>query len=845
MSPTRPRKVPRGILGILCSAFFALTASVALATSTADIGVTKTNDTTGGAATAGQVIHYNIDLHNFGPNGASKLVVQDCLDSHLTNISNNATQPDNCNTTTPPVSPVVCAAPNTTLTCNLQGVGNGGDQILTITATVDPTTPEGTTITNCATEVSSQSTDPNSANNTGCDGGGFTIVASADLAVTKTQTAPDPGVEPTVPGGTMVTYHIAAHNNGPDDATNFVLGDSITAGSATFVSVTNVMGGLDCSTFTALPGQCTLATFSNGADASFDLTVTMPNDGTTAVTDTATVSSDTLDTITGNNTSNVTTDVCQSVDLAITKACSALCDFAAASVIKPASVISKDDGLPTCPSPITTIGGGQNFEYVITVTNNDGSVTATNVILTDALPAGVTYVSDTASCTSGSIATNTCNLGSIPPGSSVEFGIVVTAVDSGPIANTASVAADQCDRNTDDNSSECSVTASTNNMPTALEADREATPVSDPDGVPNVSDLNRVFEPNETVRIDPAWTNTLDNDTPSDVTGVASNFGAGDPTGTGVSYTENDDTADYGVIPAHTQSDCNASANSDCYNFQVIQSDARPVQHWDTHFDETLSTGETHHWTLHLGDSFTDVPRSDPFYRFIETIFHNHITVGCQPSSANAFCPLNNATRGESAAFISRAIYGNDAAVPTSGTGWDCSSTSFFADSFDNPTNQFYCHYANALHDIHIVNGCDGVPDFCFTASVTRGDFAVMAARGVSYLPPNNNTSDPDGGIPLFGNDAADTRQFNCDSVDHVDTVSSANIPAGTAPFADVPCSNPEAKQIGYLWLNHTIDGDCAACDGTAHYRPFDLILRDELAKIISNAFVALPLYGP
>ena len=39
--------------------------------------------------------------------------------------------------------------------------------------------------------------------------------------------------------------------------------------------------------------------------------------------------------------------------------------------------------------------------------------------------------------------------------------------------------------------------------------------------------------------------------------------------------------------------------------------------------------GQAQRWTLHVGDSFTDVPRTNPFYRFVETLLHHGVTSGC------------------------------------------------------------------------------------------------------------------------------------------------------------------------------------------------------------------------
>ena len=75
----------------------------------------------------------------------------------------------------------------------------------------------------------------------------------------------------------------------------------------------------------------------------------------------------------------------------------------------------------------------------------------------------------------------------------------------------------------------------------------------------------------------------------------------------------------------------------------------RPAAHWDATFDELLSTGQSRQWTLHIGESFTDVPRDHPFYAFVENIFHNGITGGC---TAGNYCPSDPVTRQQIAVFL-------------------------------------------------------------------------------------------------------------------------------------------------------------------------------------------------
>jgi uncharacterized repeat protein (TIGR01451 family) len=93
-----------------------------------------------------------------------------------------------------------------------------------------------------------------------------------------------------------------------------------------------------------------------------------------------------------------------------------------------------------------------NLTYRIVVTNM-GPSPATNTMLTDTLPAGVTFVS--ASPTQGSCsgtATITCNFGNLTIGSSAIASILVTPQSTGQLSNTASVSATESDPDTSDNS---------------------------------------------------------------------------------------------------------------------------------------------------------------------------------------------------------------------------------------------------------------------------------------------------------------------------------------------------------------------------------------------------------
>jgi hypothetical protein len=125
--------------------------------------------------------------------------------------------------------------------------------------------------------------------------------------------------------------------------------------------------------------------------------------------------------------------------------------------------------------------------------------------------------------------------------------------------------------------------------------------------------------------------------------------------GRGGRRTRSDDgSADYGSIGAGATVDC-YDATGDC--LEVSVAGTRPAAHWDATFDEVLSSGVTKTWTLHVGESFPDVPVSHAFYSYVENLFHNAITGGC---GGGAYCPGNAVTRGQMAVFLLKAEHGRD-----------------------------------------------------------------------------------------------------------------------------------------------------------------------------------------
>ena len=118
--------------------------------------------------------------------------------------------------------------------------------------------------------------------------------------------------------------------------------------------------------------------------------------------------------------------------------------------------------------------------------------------------------------------------------------------------------------------------------------------------------------------------------------------------------------------------------------------------------------------------SFTDVPRTNPFYRFIETLLHRGVTGGCTPTT---YCPAGATTRESMAVFVLVAKDGPAANPPACGTP-----------VFDDvPASSPFCRWIEELARRGVVGGCGG-GNYCPTAPVTREAMSVFALRTLDPL---------------------------------------------------------------------------------------------------------------
>jgi uncharacterized repeat protein (TIGR01451 family) len=112
--------------------------------------------------------------------------------------------------------------------------------------------------------------------------------------------------------------------------------------------------------------------------------------------------------------------------------------------------------LSALPNPVET---GKDLTYASTVTNN-GPDGATAVVLKDTLPAGVTFVSSSASQGSCSNASGvvTCNLGALASGATATVTAVVRPTATGSLSNTVTVSSGSIDSTPGNNSATASTT---------------------------------------------------------------------------------------------------------------------------------------------------------------------------------------------------------------------------------------------------------------------------------------------------------------------------------------------------------------------------------------------------
>ncbi len=279
-------------------------------------------------------------------------------------------------------------------------LNNGGNTTLQIKATVATAGAK----TNTASLTHSDQFDPNTANNSGS---ATMTPQQADLNITKTVSNANPNV------GANITFLVTLTDLGPDFATGVTVQDRLPAG-LTFVSATPSQGP-----YNSASGVWTVGVVDPSTPRTLALVATVVS--SLAQTNIATISGAAQsDPVTSNNTASVT-ETPQQADLMVTKTVSN-----------------------------ATPNVGDTITFTVTVKNN-GPNSATNVRVNDLLPAGLVYISNTASQGNYFSGTGVWTVGNVNNGAQAT--LTLTAQVASPTAqtNTATATADQVDPNLGNN----------------------------------------------------------------------------------------------------------------------------------------------------------------------------------------------------------------------------------------------------------------------------------------------------------------------------------------------------------------------------------------------------------
>jgi len=350
--------------------------------------------------TPGSSITYTQGIKNNGPQDAVNASFTELVPANTTFVSLSA------------VAGWMCVTPGVggtgSITCTNPNFTNGSNASFTLVVQVAGGTTNGTVITDVAS-VTSGTSDPVLSNNTATVQTVVSVSTAADLALTKTA-SPNP-----VLAGGQITYLLKVVNNGPAASAFSALTESSLPANTTFQSL-STPANWNCATpMVGGTGNiyCSIGGLAAGYSGTFMLVLNVlgSTPSGTTITNTATVGSTTPDPLYGNNTASASVVVATpgQADVAISGSVS--------------------------PNPVLA---GNNITYQLTVTNNGPSPTsAAAVMVTDTLPAGVTFVSATPTVGSCSLAAGviTCSLGTLAAGSSVNI-TVIDAVNASTAAGT-------------------------------------------------------------------------------------------------------------------------------------------------------------------------------------------------------------------------------------------------------------------------------------------------------------------------------------------------------------------------------------------------------------------------
>ncbi|MGI8904927.1 MAG: beta strand repeat-containing protein [Candidatus Sumerlaeaceae bacterium] len=370
------------------------------------------------SAALGSNFDYTIVVTNSGPDAATGVELLDVLPPIVTYVSSSST-----------IGTTSFAAIPGTVTASIGTLAAGASATVTITVTA--TLPGVAVNTATANLTSLDATPLNNVDVT------ETLILTGELLpvdVSIVKSAPATAVQ-----GTNFTYTLTVANAGPNTASNVIVTDVLP------VQVAPVSAASTAGTPSFTGNVMTVSLGDMAAGATHTITVLVTANLSGLAVNTAEVVSASPDAMLLNNISAVTT------------------------IILPAGTGNTANLSINKQGPANATQGS-SFAYTLTVTNT-GPNPAVNVVVTDVLPAQVTYVSSSASAgsTSQNLGVVTANLGDMAVGQVQTVTINVTASLIGIAANTAVVNSSTVDPAPADNS-DVVLTTITTGIPPVLSA---------------------------------------------------------------------------------------------------------------------------------------------------------------------------------------------------------------------------------------------------------------------------------------------------------------------------------------------------------------------------------------
>ena len=365
-------KIVINISGTLSAGFSGSLANTATATPAEPGTVAKSATSTGQAIrqpalsilktgpatiTAGNQITYTITVANTGVSDAVDLVVTDVVPASIKNVTWTST-----------------IGGTAVIDNGATGIGNSLSLIgdipagaankitLTVRGTVDPSFSGSILNTATATPTESAATPVSSSVTT-------TTARTPELSITKTGPA-------TLVAGQNITYTITVNNFSASDAKALVITDQVPA----------TVGGV---TWSAIAGGTALI---NGTAAGSGNAISLNADLPAGASNTITLTVKGKVTSSFNGTLSNTATVTPAEPGTVAKSATST------------STISRIPVLAIQKTGPAAISAGQQINYTLTI-NNTGTSDATNATITDAIPAGITNVSWTATADVGGTAT--------------------------------------------------------------------------------------------------------------------------------------------------------------------------------------------------------------------------------------------------------------------------------------------------------------------------------------------------------------------------------------------------------------------------------------------------------